>query len=113
MKIFYDSQCPICSREIKILKIIDKKNKVEYVDFTKKNFVPSKYGKNIDDFKKEINGVGKKGKWLKGMDVFREVYSEIGLGFLVKWTSVPIIKQIFDLLYKIFAKIRPVFSKFK
>ena len=113
MKIFYDSKCPVCSKEIKLLKFIDKKKKVEYIDFTERSFKPEKYGKKINDFEKEINGMNDNGEWVDGMDVFRLVYSKIGLGFLVNWTALPGFKQIFDLLYKGFAKIRPFFSKFK
>ena len=89
------------------------KNKIECIDFTKKKFNPQKYGKTLQEFIKEMNGIDENGNWLKGMDVFRKTYSKVGWGFLINWTSWPILKTLFDQLYKIFSKVRPKISSFK
>lgn len=112
VKIFYDSLCPVCSKEINMLKRLDKKQRIEFVDITSTAFNPAQYGKTIDDFVGTIHGQREDGSIVTGMSVFRMVYKEVGLGWLFAWTSWPILRPCTDYFYNLFAKIRPRFSSF-
>ena len=54
----------------------------------------------------EIHGVYPDGRIIKGMGVFRETYKAVGLGWLMAPTSWPVLKTLFDFIYKLFAKYR-------
>jgi predicted DCC family thiol-disulfide oxidoreductase YuxK len=111
-ELFYDGACPICSREMSYLKKRDKKNQISFIDISRPEFDPKKYNKSNDDFMKEIHGRLPSGEIITGMEVFRQAYKRVGYGWLLFPTKLPVIKQIADLCYAIFAKNRMKISKF-
>jgi predicted DCC family thiol-disulfide oxidoreductase YuxK len=46
------------------------------------------------------------GTWITGVEVFRRLYSAVGFEPLVMLTRLPVIAQIMDLGYHVFAKNR-------
>jgi predicted DCC family thiol-disulfide oxidoreductase YuxK len=46
------------------------------------------------------------GTWITGVEVFRRLYSAAGFGPLVMLTRLPVISQIMDIGYRLFAKNR-------
>ena len=111
--IFYDSLCPVCNFEVKLLRRKDKLQQIDYIDIASQDFDPMLYGKTIDDFIGSIHGYTRSGRMVTGLDVFVEIYDILGWGWVYKWTRWPVLKQISDLGYWVFAKIRPKFSKFQ
>lgn len=111
--IFYDSLCPVCNFEVKLLRRKDKRDQIDFIDIADPSFDPSKYQRSIDDFIGSIHGFTREGRMVKGLDVFVEIYDILGWGWVYRWTRWPVLKPIADLGYLIFAKIRPKFSKFR
>lgn len=111
-ELFYDGACPICSREMSYLKKRDKNNLISFVDISSPEFDPKKYNKSNDDFMKQIHARLPSGEIITGMEVFRQAYNRVGYGWLLFPTKLPVIKQIADLCYAIFAKNRMKISKF-
>ena len=54
----------------------------------------------------EIYGRMPSGELVTGMEVFRQLYGAVGLGFLFAPTKWPILKPAFDSIYSMFAKNR-------
>lgn len=106
VEVFYDGECPLCTREIGMLRRWDKKNKIRFTDIMDPQFNASQFGLTHDDFMSQIRGRMPDGRIIVGMEVFRQLYSSVGYGWLVAPTRLPIIKQICDLGYCIFAKKR-------
>lgn len=106
IKILYDGACPLCSAEMQFLKRRDKKNKILLQDISKLDLQASHLGKSIEELNRFIHAELPNGKIIRGMDVFREAYSAVGLGYLLWPTKLPIIKQLADLGYFIFARYR-------
>ena len=112
-QIFYDSLCYICSTEIAFLRRVDKESRVKFTDISDPDFHAERYGKSIDDFIGSIHGIDRNGRMIEGMEVFREVYTAVGLGWIMNWTGWPLIRPATDLGYRLFARIRPRLSRFK
>lgn len=106
VEVFFDGECPLCRREINLLKRFDRKNQILATDITSAQFRPAAYGKSTQEFMDEIQGRKADGEWITGVEVFRQLYSAIGLGFLVWFTRWPGISHILELGYRIFAKNR-------
>jgi len=53
-----------------------------------------------------IHAVRADGKVLNGVPVFRAAYREVELGWLFEVTKLPVMKQIFNMGYDLFAKYR-------
>ncbi len=102
---FFDGACPLCSREAKLLMKRDTKGRIRFIDTTSADFNPAQYGISTDP-NRLIHGMMADGTIVRGVEVFRQVYKELGLGWLLAPTGWPVSKQIFDLLYLLFARNR-------
>lgn len=104
--VYFDGECPFCSREVKWLSSRIENSSYSFCDI--KNFKEdaSRPELNKAALMKEIHAVNSKGEVVKGMAVFRLLYKEANLGWLVKPTGWPVLKNLFDLGYKLFARYR-------
>lgn len=109
--IFVDGACPICSREAKLLMKRDKNKRIRFVDTSETGFDAAKFGISTDP-NRVIHGLMKDGTIVYGVEVFRQVYKELGLGWLLAPTAWPILKPIFDACYLVFAKNRIAIGRF-
>lgn len=106
VEVFYDGDCPLCLREIRMLKWFDRRRRIQFTDIAAPGFQPAAYGLTMQEFMDEIQGRLPDGKWIRGVEVFRQLYRAIGLGPLV-WTSrLPGISQMLDCGYRLFARHR-------
>ena len=106
-KVYYDGDCYVCSIEINALRKKGEKCGIELVDIADKNF------DNPDPYMVEMIGEFD-GKETIGAETFRKMYETIGFKRIVWFTRLPIVKQIVDFGYHIFAYyIRPWLPKKK
>ena len=106
VEVFFDGDCPLCSKEINFLKKLDKQNKIIFTNIADKDFEASNYGLTFDDFMAEIRGRLPDGTMISGVEVFRRLYGAVGLKWTMAITRWPIISPFLDLGYKFFAKNR-------
>jgi len=106
-QVFYDGQCPLCKREIDLIRWKDQKSgKLLFTDIADPEFDPAVFGKSLDEFHREIHSRDHLGNWYSGVDVFREIYRRIGFAPLVRISQWPIVRQALSLGYRLFAWIR-------
>ncbi|HBV64794.1 MAG TPA: DUF393 domain-containing protein [Rhodopirellula sp.] len=103
---FYDGECPLCMREIKMLSWMDRRHRIRFTDISTDDFSPDQFGRSIQDFMDEIQGRLPDGQWIIGVEVFRRLYAAVGLGALVALTRVPGISHGLEAGYRVFAKNR-------
>lgn len=106
VEVFYDGDCPLCRREIDLLRRWDRHQRVRFTDIADDGFEPAEYGKTMDELMAEIHGRTPRGEWIIGVEVFRQLYSAVGFGRLVPLTRLPVVRQALDLSYRFFAKQR-------
>lgn len=106
IEVFYDGDCPLCLREIKLLRWLDRRQRIRFTDIAAADFVAAEYGKSMSEFMDQIQGRLPSGQWLVGMEVLRRLYTAIGLGPLVWLTRLPLLSQLCDVGYSVFAKNR-------
>ncbi len=104
--IFYDGECPFCVREVRWLLRRNRDHRLAAVDIAAPEFDPSGFGTTREDFMARIHGRRADGTMLTGMQVFREAYAAVGLGWLVAPTGWPLLRACFDLGYRWFARNR-------
>ena len=110
VQVFYDGDCPLCLREIKLLRWMDRRKHIRFTDIACPDFKPSDYAKTQKEFMDEIHGRMPNGTWIIGVEVFRQLYSAVGLGLLVAMSRIPGISHGLDLGYRVFAKNRLRFT---
>jgi len=106
LSLYYDGDCPLCLREIRFLRKLTG-DFVEYLDISSKNFDPKPLGKKQSELMAEIHArTADTSEWLIGMDAFRAVYEHTVFKHLSRLTALPVLKTMFDMAYKVFAKNR-------
>jgi len=104
-EVFYDGLCPLCNREMDMVRRKDKQGRLQLTDIAATGFRPDA-GKGVDELMKEIHGRYADGTYVTGVEVFREIYSRLGFGWLVAPTRLPILRHVLDLAYRLFAHLR-------
>ncbi len=107
-EVFYDGDCPLCMKEIRMLQWMDRNNnKIVFTDIAASDFdAVEATGKTHDELMAEIYGRLPSGQLVTGMEVFRQLYGAVGLGFLFAPTAWPVVAPAFDKAYQYFAKNR-------
>lgn len=106
IEVFFDGGCPLCRREVALLRRMDRKHKIQFTDIDNPDFRPEEIGKTYDELMAEIQGRLPDGTWVTGVEVFRRLYSAVGFDLLVAITRLPILSQMMNLGYRVFAKNR-------
>lgn len=106
VKVLYDGECPLCMREIRFLKARDRKGRIAFEDIAAPGFDPAPYGLDAATVMARIHGVLPDGRIVEGVEVFRRLYEQVGLGWLLAPTRWPLLRPIFDAAYRAFARNR-------
>ncbi len=106
LEIFYDGDCPLCRREISMVRRLDRRARLRLTDIAAPDFSPASYGLSMADFMGQIQGRLPGGEWVAGVEVFRRMYAAIGGRWLVPVTRLPVISHLLDYGYRVFARNR-------
>lgn len=106
IEVFFDGGCPLCLREVNLLKRWDRKQKIRFTDIDAEAFPRANVGKSYDDLMAQMHGRLPDGTWVRGVEVFRKMYAAVGFGPLVWMSRCPGISQLLDLSYHVFARNR-------
>jgi len=106
VEVFYDGECPLCWREIKLLRRLDRKDHIQFTDISDPAFSAASYGMTMQDFMGEIQGRLPDGQWIAGVEVLRRLYAAVGLKPVVALTRWPGISHGLEWGYRVFARNR-------
>ena len=106
VEVFYDGECPLCMREIDMLRGRDRAKRIVFTDIASPTFDPASVGLDHDALMKRIHARLPGGELIEGVEVFRRLYAAVGFGPLVAVTRVPGVSHALDLAYTWFAKNR-------
>ncbi len=102
-EVFFDAQCPLCKKEIDMVRRMDVNQRLILTDIAAEDFDSSLVGKELDTLMREIHGRHADGRWVVGVEVFREIYSRVGFQKLASISKLPIIRSLLEVGYKCFA----------
>lgn len=123
VRLLYDGECPLCLKEISMLKKRDNgQDKISFVDIASDDYEPEEYGgvtygkvQSIQSFvlsdfvskaMGRIHGLLPDGSVIQGVEVFRRCYDAVGLGWVYAMTSLKPIERIANVFYDIWARYR-------
>ena len=106
-EVFFDGDCPLCTKEINVLRRLDKDNRIIFTDIADAAFdAEAATGLNFETLMNSIHGRMPDGALVEGVEVFRQLYGRVGLGGVVWLTRLPGIRQGLDASYRVFARNR-------
>jgi predicted DCC family thiol-disulfide oxidoreductase YuxK len=106
VEVFYDGDCPLCLREIRMLQRLDRRQRIGFVDIAAPGFDAAAVGVSWQALMDRIHGRLPDGTLIEGVEVFRRLYAAVGFAPLVALTRLPGVTQLLDLAYHTFAKHR-------
>ena len=113
LKLLYDSLCPLCSREVAMLRKRNARGLLAFEDIADPAFDPARYGLTLQQVVGAMHAVRGNGEVIRGIDVFAEAYEAVGWTWLARPLCWRFTRPIAKLGYRIFAKLRPRFSRFR
>jgi len=105
-KLLYDGECPFCRLEARWLQRWNRHGYLAFEDITTPAFDPTRYGLTQEAVMGIIHGVFPDGRIVRKVEVFRQAYRVLGLGWLLAPTGWPGLRWVFDGLYALFARNR-------
>ena len=105
-EVFFDGDCPLCAREIQLLRWLDRHHRIQFTDIATPDFSPSAVGRELSTLMGEIHGRNDRGEWVVGVEVFRQLYGAVGFGPLVRVSRLAPFAWLLDKAYAVFARNR-------
>jgi len=105
-KLLYDGECPFCRREVRWLQRLNRHGHLAFEDVSLPEFDPELYRASREELFGVIHGVFPDGRIVRKVEVFRQAYRAVGLGWLLAPTGWPVLHWLFDGLYLLFARYR-------
>lgn len=106
LTVYFDGDCPICRREINLLTLLNRKNRLQFVDFSASSYRPDDHGLEPCDLARVIHARWADGTIITGVEVFRTMWEGVGLGFLARFSRVRLINSLLVKAYAWFARNR-------
>ena len=107
IRVLYEGECPLCSREIRLLERMDRgRGGIDCADISAPDFDAAEYGLDQADLMARIHGVLPDGGIVEDVEVFRRAYQAVGWGWLLAPTRWPLLRGISDAAYRSFARNR-------
>ncbi|MDB4964245.1 MAG: putative thiol-disulfide oxidoreductase [Myxococcales bacterium] len=106
VEVFYDGDCPLCMREIRMLMRKGLLHHIQFTNLAAPGFAAEEHGTTYAALMERIRGRLPDGTWIEGVDVFRELYAAVGFRRLVAISRVPGLSHLLALGYRVFAKNR-------
>lgn len=112
INLLYDGDCPSCMKQVEFLqKRMDENPEYEglvaLTNLHAPDYDPELCGGVVfEDGMRHIHAVTRDGEVIAGMDVFRRIYSIVGMQWVYEITTLPFVGAFFDWLYDWFSEYR-------
>ena len=103
LEVFFDGDCPLCVREMRMLERLDRKRRIRFTDIASFTFDSASVGVSWEDLMERIHGRLPDGSLVEGVEVFRGLYAAVGFGWVVRLSRAPGISHVLELAYRAFA----------
>lgn len=106
LTLFYDSQCPLCVAEMKQLSGFDHARRINIVDIQSPSLIIDYPMIDVDDATDILHGLLPDGRVITGLDVTCRAWQLVGRHRWLKLLRLPVMRQLSDLVYLLFARYR-------
>ena len=110
--LLYDGDCPLCLREVNFLRRQDRgRGLVRFTNIADQDYDAELHG-GVDYARAmgRIHGVLADGRVIQNVEVFRQVYQVLGIGWIYAPTGWPFLASLVDWLYGLWADWRLVLT---
>ena len=109
--IFFDGGCPLCVKEMRHLKRLDKEGRIQFENVNEPDFSQRYPQVEVAKANQYLHGQVSSGEMIYGLDVTHEAWSLVGKGWMIAPLRWPVIRWFADKTYLFFARNRNRISK--
>lgn len=106
LTVFFDGACPICAREIALMKRLDRRRHLTFCDFSRPEYDAGSTGFAPSELGRVIHARWADGSVITGVEVFRAMWEAVGLGLLAKLSRLSVVEPLVLKAYAWFARNR-------
>jgi predicted DCC family thiol-disulfide oxidoreductase YuxK len=106
VEVFYDGECPLCTREIDMLRRRDRRKRIVFTDIRATGFDAGSIGVSREALMARIHGRLPDGTIIEGVEVFRRLYAAVGFERAARMSRLPGVAPLLEAAYGAFAKQR-------
>ena len=106
IEVFYDGECPLCTREIAMLRSRDRKKRIRFTNIAADGFDAGSIGTTMQALMAKIHGRLPDGTLIDGFEVFRRLYAAVGFERAQRLSRLPGVAPLLEATYAAFAKHR-------
>ncbi|XP_050378941.1 uncharacterized protein At5g50100, chloroplastic [Argentina anserina] len=108
IKMLYDGDCPLCMREVNMLRERNKNyGTIKFVDISSEDYSPEdNMGLDYKTVMGNIHAILSDGTVVTDVEAFRKLYEQVGLGWVYAITKYEPIGTIAGAVYSVWAKYR-------
>lgn len=104
--VFFDGACPICDREIALMRRLNRRERLVFCDFSRPDYDPTTIDISPAELGRIIHARWGDGTVITGVDVFRAMWEAVGLGFLARLSRLSLVEPLVVRAYAWFARNR-------
>ena len=107
LTLYFDGDCPLCAREIKILSRHSTARNLLFVDISSFEFDAKTLGYTLKEMQSSLHARFSDGIWVTGLDATLWSWRAAGLGFWATPLTWRVLRPLFALGYILFCRLRP------
>jgi len=106
LTVFFDGACPICVREIALMRRLDRRRRLVCCDFSRTDYDTASINISPTELGRVIHARWADGNVITGVEVFRAMWDAVGLGVLTKLSRLSFVESLVLKAYAWFARNR-------
>jgi predicted DCC family thiol-disulfide oxidoreductase YuxK len=106
LTVFFDGACPICVREIALMRRLDRRRRLVCCDFSRLDYDTASINISPTELGRVIHARWSDGSVITGVEVFRAMWEAVGLGFLARLSRLSLVEPLVLKAYAWFARNR-------
>jgi predicted DCC family thiol-disulfide oxidoreductase YuxK len=106
LTVFFDGACPVCVREIALMRRLDRRRRLVWCDFSRPDYDTASINISPAELGRVIHARWADGNVITGVEVFRAMWEAVGLGFLARLSRLWLVEPLVLRAYAWFARNR-------
>jgi predicted DCC family thiol-disulfide oxidoreductase YuxK len=107
LTLYFDGDCPLCAREIQLLRRRAPEDRLQLVDMSQDGFEAAALGFSHDQMQASLHARFADGRWVKGLDATLWAWRAAGLGTWAAPLTWRATRPLLSLAYRLFCRLRP------
>lgn len=103
VRVLYDGGCPMCAAMAERLRRRDRHERLIFDNVADRSFDPTPFGLTQTAAEAAVHAVLPDGRVVSGMEAVRAAHTAAGWGWMIAPTGWPVLRPMFDRVYRIFA----------